>query len=191
MAVLAVEVPIQTGVDRSAACPAGLRDSTTWPRSRCSTGTAVAGCSVAPPAYGIRYNQFGSGTGVDGILRTSQYCIGVLRQYSWIVLATVHTERTGATVYTWVPAPTPPGRAAEQACRRAGYMSGSDESRGRHRRVLVAAVPPISAGRRPWWKGFHQATTSPLSASGIADCSARDQRSDRFATVRVRGRKAF
>jgi hypothetical protein len=50
--------------------------------------------------YGIRYNQFGSGTGLDGILRTSQYCVSGLRQYYWIVSTTVRTERTGATVWT-------------------------------------------------------------------------------------------
>lgn len=47
--------------------------------------------------YGIRYNQTGSGT---GILKTSQYCVGGLRQYYWIVSTTVRTERTGRTVWT-------------------------------------------------------------------------------------------
>ena len=51
-------------------------------------------------AYGARYNSFGSGGGIAGILRTSAYCVGALRQDYWIVGVTVRTERTGATVYT-------------------------------------------------------------------------------------------
>jgi hypothetical protein len=51
-------------------------------------------------AYGVRYSSYGSGAGLAGILRTSAYCVGGLRQDYWIVGVTVRTERTGATVYT-------------------------------------------------------------------------------------------
>jgi hypothetical protein len=50
--------------------------------------------------YGVRYNSYGSGAGLAGILRTPPYCVNGLRQNYWVVGATVRTERTGGTVYT-------------------------------------------------------------------------------------------
>lgn len=50
--------------------------------------------------YGVRYNRFGSGYGLDGILRTPPYCVYGYRAYSWMVGATVRTERVGRTTYS-------------------------------------------------------------------------------------------
>lgn len=50
--------------------------------------------------YGVRYNSTGSGFGLTGILRTPAYCVGTYRAYSWMVGATVRTDRTGLTNYT-------------------------------------------------------------------------------------------
>ena len=53
-------------------------------------------------AYGIRYNQSGSGTGIAGILRTAPYCFGTSnRGYYWSVVATVRTERAAVTVSSY------------------------------------------------------------------------------------------
>ena len=82
-------------------------------RVNCATRHSVVDATVAlfyyngsrwvqygASAYGARYNSYGSGSGITGILRTSAYCVGGLRQDYWIVGVTVRTERTGATVYT-------------------------------------------------------------------------------------------
>jgi hypothetical protein len=50
--------------------------------------------------YGVRYSSTGSGPGLGGILRTPAYCVGSLRAYSWMIGATVRTDRTGLTNYT-------------------------------------------------------------------------------------------
>jgi hypothetical protein len=54
-------------------------------------------------AYGVRYNQTGSGSGLEGILQTQPYCVGAYRGYYWIVGATVRTERSGATFFSQTP----------------------------------------------------------------------------------------
>ena len=59
--------------------------------------------------YGARYNSTGSGGGIGGILRTPAYCVGGYRAYSWMVGATVRTERTGLTNYSYVFADTAGG----------------------------------------------------------------------------------
>jgi hypothetical protein len=51
--------------------------------------------------HGVRYNSTGSGGGLGGILRTPAYCVGGYRAYSWMVGATVRTERTGLTNYSY------------------------------------------------------------------------------------------
>lgn len=51
-------------------------------------------------SYGVRYNSFGSGYGLSGILRTNRYCVGTLRSQAWMVGTTVRTDRTGRTVYS-------------------------------------------------------------------------------------------
>jgi hypothetical protein len=51
--------------------------------------------------HGARYNSTGSGAGLGGILRTPAYCVGGYRAYSWMVGATVRTERTGLTNYSY------------------------------------------------------------------------------------------
>ena len=50
--------------------------------------------------YGVRYDSYGSGYGLSGILRTARYCVGNLRSQAWRVGATVRTERTGETVFS-------------------------------------------------------------------------------------------
>lgn len=51
--------------------------------------------------YGVRYRQSGSGYGIGGILRTSEFCVGAYKRYYWMVGATVRTERTGYTNYSY------------------------------------------------------------------------------------------
>lgn len=57
-------------------------------------------------AYGVKYNVTGSGSGAAGILDTPAYCVNGFRG-SWIVGATVSTNRATRTVYSQVPAPDP------------------------------------------------------------------------------------
>jgi hypothetical protein len=51
--------------------------------------------------YGVRYSSSGSGSGIGGILRTPRYCVGNLKTTYWMVGATVRTNRTGGTLYTY------------------------------------------------------------------------------------------
>jgi hypothetical protein len=57
----------------------------------------------------VRYDVFGSGAGIQGIVQSPAYCVGSYRAYPWIVGATVRTERLGGTVYTQQPAKDPNG----------------------------------------------------------------------------------
>jgi hypothetical protein len=79
-------------------------------RVNCSTRHSVIEATVALYYYngtrwvqygssnrGVRYSSTGSGS---GILYTPRYCVGSLRYNSWMVGATVRTERTGLTNYS-------------------------------------------------------------------------------------------
>ena len=51
--------------------------------------------------YGVRYNTYGSGWGISGILRTPEYCVGTLRAYPWAVKAHVWSGNFNTNVWSY------------------------------------------------------------------------------------------
>lgn len=51
--------------------------------------------------YGVRYNTYGSGSGISGILRTPEYCVGSLRAYPWAVKAHVWSGNFNTDVWSY------------------------------------------------------------------------------------------
>lgn len=57
--------------------------------------------------YGIRYNSYGSGSGLGGILRSQPVCFNHNHGWAWLTVATIRTERVTQTVQSdWATDPS-------------------------------------------------------------------------------------
>ena len=91
----------------------------------------------------VRYNMVGSGPRLAGIVYTPASCVYGYRAYSWMVGATVRTERAGWTNYSPPAIETVGGCGSDIASWRVRCPRGSTTPRGCRIRL------PCPRDRRP------------------------------------------